>query len=123
MLISGTNNVIDVSDWKNNCTYGHGYSATHPTIIIFWQVVSSIFSNEERQRLLKFCTSCSRPPFLGFSELYPKFCVSMAGESEDRLPTSSTCINLLKLPPYSSAGKMREKLLYSISSESGFYLS
>lgn len=42
-----------------------GYTATHPVIQTFWEVVDS-FSEEEKRKLLKFVTSCSRPPLLGF---------------------------------------------------------
>ncbi|KAG0307017.1 hypothetical protein BGZ98_001257 [Dissophora globulifera] len=40
-----------------------------------------------------------------------------------RLPTSSTCFNLLKLPPFSSKAVLREKLRYAIMSNTGFELS
>ncbi|KAF9573658.1 hypothetical protein EC968_008295 [Mortierella alpina] len=51
---------------------------------------------------------------------------SGSGESagkKARLPTSSTCFNLLKLPPFSSKSVMREKLRYAIMSNTGFELS
>lgn len=40
-----------------------------------------------------------------------------------RLPTSSTCFNLLKLPNYSKKSILREKLRYAIHSHSGFEIS
>lgn len=51
-----------------------------------------------------------------------------AGSSESsgkkaRLPTSSTCFNLLKLPPFSSKSVLKEKLRYAITSNTGFELS
>lgn len=42
-----------------------GYTATHPVIQTFWEVVEG-FTDEEMRKLLKFVTSCSRPPLLGF---------------------------------------------------------
>jgi ubiquitin-protein ligase E3 C len=42
---------------------------------------------------------------------------------DEKLPTSSTCFNVLKLPTYSSEKVMKEKLLYSIQSGSGFELT
>ena len=42
-----------------------GYSADHPVIKVFWRVVEG-FTDEEKRKLLKFVTSCSRPPLLGF---------------------------------------------------------
>ena len=41
----------------------------------------------------------------------------------NRLPTSSACINTLKLPPYADAARLRAKLLYAISAKAGFDLS
>ena len=40
-----------------------------------------------------------------------------------RLPTASTCFNLLKLPNYRKKATLREKLRYAISSGAGFELS
>ena len=43
----------------------------------------------------------------------------------DRLPSSATCMNMLKLPCYASAATLREKLLYGIKGAAGggFWLS
>ena len=57
-------------------------------------------------------------------DLVPPFgiqCVS--GEDEGRLPTASTCMNLLKLPDTKELSQMREKLLYAVHSGAGFELS
>lgn len=85
-------------------------------------------TGEQQAQFLKFVTSCSRPPLLGFRYLEPHLCIQMAGgvldaASQQRLPTSSTCVNMLKLPPYGSAVLIREKLLYAIRNMSGFDLS
>lgn len=44
-------------------------------------------------------------------------------EEQGRLPTASTCMNLLKLPPYTSLEAMLDKLRYAITSGAGFDLS
>lgn len=41
----------------------------------------------------------------------------------NRLPTSSTCFNLLKLPNYQKKSTLRDKLRYAITSNTGFELS
>ena len=97
------------------------YSAEHECIQMFWSVIGG-FSETQCRLLLRFVTSCSRPPLLGFRELYPPFCV-MSGGREQRLPSASTCMNLLKLPIYPDIVTMRSKLLYAISSGAGFELS
>jgi ubiquitin-protein ligase E3 C len=38
----------------------------------------------------------------------------------EKLPTASTCFNILRLPPYSNAKIMKEKVLYAINSNAGF---
>jgi len=49
--------------WKK---YSLGaYNVDHPVIKMFWKVVES-FTNKQKRQLLKFVTSCSRPPLLGF---------------------------------------------------------
>ncbi len=44
-------------------------------------------------------------------------------ESSARLPTASTCFNLLKLPNYQKKATLREKLRYAVRSGTGFELS
>ncbi|MCJ8731205.1 hypothetical protein PDJAM_G00196620 [Pangasius djambal] len=122
VLISGAHVPICLDDLKKFTNYSGGYSPTHPVIKIFWEVVEN-FSDEEKRKLLKFVTSCSRPPLLGFKELYPAFCIHNGGNDLERLPTASTCMNLLKLPEFCDQELMRNKLLYAIESSSGFELS
>ncbi|CAD7011370.1 unnamed protein product [Ceratitis capitata] len=121
ILISGAEIPIDLVDLRKHCKYGGEYSLDHPSIILFWSVLES-FNDLQRRQLLKFVTSCSRPPLLGFKDLDPPFFIQNAGDME-RLPTASTCTNLLKLPPFTTEEQMREKLLYAIQSGVGFELS
>jgi hypothetical protein len=89
----------------------------------FWAVLEEL-SAEDRALLVKFVTSCERPPSLGFVGLTPPFTVQRVDCSDDsRLPTASTCFNILKLPTYSSQRVMRDKLIMSIRSKAGFDLS
>lgn len=41
------------------------YNSENATIQAFWQVLRE-FSETQKRQLLKFVTSCSRPPLLGF---------------------------------------------------------
>jgi ubiquitin-protein ligase E3 C len=59
----------------------------------------------------------------GFKELAPHFAIRDAGGDEARLPTASTCVNLLKLPRYKTEAIMRTKLLQAINANAGFDLS
>lgn len=126
MLISGSVQAVDLKDLRSNCVYGGGYHDNHPSVEIFWGVVEE-FDKKEREDLLMFVTSCSRPPLLGFRELHPSFCIQKTShppqEADSRLPTASTCMNLLKLPCYNSADACRTRLKYAISAGAGFELS
>lgn len=122
VLISGAQTPIDLDDLMNHTTYTGAYNHNHPVIKNFWSVVMEFTENDKR-KLLKFVTSCSRPPLLGFRDLCPSFCIQNAGTDADRLPTSSTCMNILKLPEIYDKDTMRKKLMYSINSGCGFELS
>ena len=97
------------------------YNGEHKCIEMFWDIVSE-FSELQKRQLLKFVTSCSRPPLLGFKELHPPFAILSARET-DHLPSASTCMHLLKLPMFETKEEMREKLVYAIASGAGFELS
>ncbi|XP_074222743.1 ubiquitin-protein ligase E3C isoform X4 [Camelus bactrianus] len=122
VLISGAQVPISLEDLKSFTNYSGGYSADHPVIRVFWRVVEG-FTDAEKRKLLKFVTSCSRPPLLGFKELYPAFCIHNGGSDLERLPTASTCMNLLKLPEFHDEALLRSKLLYAIECAAGFELS
>ena len=120
ILISGDSCPVDLEDLKRHTVY-NGYSPEHPVIVKFWNIVSK-FDKATMQKLLKFVTSCSRPPLFGFKNLVPKFAIHNAGLDE-RLPTSATCMNLLKLPEFQDENVLKEKLLYTLDSGAGFELS
>eukprot|EP00554_Chaetoceros_debilis_P010606 CAMPEP_0194108264 /NCGR_PEP_ID=MMETSP0150-20130528/8003_1 /TAXON_ID=122233 /ORGANISM="Chaetoceros debilis, Strain MM31A-1" /LENGTH=932 /DNA_ID=CAMNT_0038796929 /DNA_START=1307 /DNA_END=4105 /DNA_ORIENTATION=+ len=125
VLISGpTNGMIDVDDMKANVRYAGGFTMFDRTIQRFWKVLHS-FTSEQRADLLRFVTSCERPPPLGFGSMNPPFTVQRVPISKDneKLPTASTCFNILKLPTYSSEKMLKQKLIYAIKSGSGFELT
>ncbi|GAA6016983.1 hypothetical protein JCM11491_006119 [Sporobolomyces phaffii] len=123
ILVGGVDAPIDVADLRRHCIYG-GWDGdeNNPTIRDFWTVFES-FGKDDRAKLVKFVTSCARPPLLGFGELNPLFAIRNAGQDESRLPTSATCVNLLKLPEYKNIDALRTKLQYAINSGAGFDLS
>ncbi|KAI3937413.1 hypothetical protein MKX01_040079 [Papaver californicum] len=132
-LLSGGSHDIDIDDLRENTRYTGGYSDGSRTVKIFWEVIAG-FEPKDRGMLLKFVTSCSRAPLLGFKHLQPTFTIhkvvcdvplwaSFGGQDVDRLPSASTCYNTLKLPTYKRASTLRSKLLYAINSNAGFELS
>lgn len=121
LLISGKGGHIDLEDWKQNTRYSGGYDEKTPVIQWFWRTMEEL-ELEEQAKMLQFVTSCPRAPLLGFAYLLPGFCIHRA-EGDARLPTASTCMNLLKLPQYKSLDVMRDKIRYALQSNAGFDLS
>ncbi|KAI0503418.1 hypothetical protein F5B22DRAFT_640148 [Xylaria bambusicola] len=126
-LIGGDSSEIDVEDLRKNTFYSGLYTIgddgqEHPTIRFFWDVMRTL-KDSERRDVLKYVTSTPRAPLLGFSQLKPQFSIRDGGPDEERLPSTSTCVNLLKLPVYKSAATLKAKLLYAVQSGAGFDLS
>uniref|UniRef100_A0A0N5B493 HECT-type E3 ubiquitin transferase n=1 Tax=Strongyloides papillosus TaxID=174720 RepID=A0A0N5B493_STREA len=146
-LISGNNDDINIADLKMHVHYYGGFHSQHRVIKWLWEILEKDLKPEERRLFLKFVTSCSQAPLQGFKHLYPQFsirCVEYGDDDDpgdtigsvvrgffaikkksnnDRLPTSSTCFNLLKLPNYSKKSILLEKLRYAIHAGTGFELS
>ena len=123
VLISGATNGISLDDLRRNVRYTGGYTGVDRNIARFWSVVQEM-SPADRGLLIRFVTSCERPPSLGFSALQPPFTIQRVDCNDDiRLPTASTCFNTLKLPTYSGQDVLRDWLLTSIRSGAGFDLS
>ncbi|KAL7924694.1 hypothetical protein ACQKWADRAFT_255352 [Trichoderma austrokoningii] len=126
-LVGGDSMEIDVEDLRRNTVYSGLYvvgddGEEHPTIKMFWNVMNG-FTDAQRRDVLKYVSSTPRAPLLGFAQLNPKFAIRDGGTDQERLPSTSTCVNLLKLPVYRSEATLRTKLLYAISSGAGFDLS
>ncbi|XP_031572556.1 ubiquitin-protein ligase E3B-like [Actinia tenebrosa] len=147
-LISGDNAALDLSDLRKHSRYYGGYHSGHRVVVWLWEILEKDFNDKEKSQFLKFVTSCSKPPLLGFEHLEPPFsvrCVECSDDEDDgdtvgsvirgflnirrrrepvgRLPTASTCFNLLKLPNYHKKSTLKEKLRYSIQCNAGFELS
>ncbi|CAM9839352.1 unnamed protein product [Chrysoparadoxa australica] len=125
-LIGGDGeHAIDVDDLRHNMRYAGGFHESQPIMQWFWEVISE-FTPLEQGQFLKFVTSCSRQPLLGFQHLSPPLCIQKvpAGPRGDRLPSAATCMNLLKLPQYADKETLRQKLAYAIKAQPhGFELS
>jgi ubiquitin-protein ligase E3 C len=137
-VISGDDSVqgIDVASLKQVMQYAAGYHPEQSVIVWFWEIIEEMAADQQR-KFLKFMTSCSRQPLLGFGSLEPAPCIQQIRlpdalfETSDNekivketpLPTSSTCMNLFKLPNYRSKELMRQKMLVAIESGAGFELT
>ncbi|EIE23025.1 hypothetical protein COCSUDRAFT_15978, partial [Coccomyxa subellipsoidea C-169] len=133
LLSGGEGGGLDVGDMRAHATYSGGYGPDSPTVKLFWKA-RPYFAIILRSALMKFATSVSRAPLGGFKHLNPPLTLHrvpcdasplalLGGADVDRLPTASTCYNMLKLPNYRRASTLRKKLLYAISANAGFDLS
>lgn len=87
MLLSGsTLHDIDVDDWARHSKYEE-CSAGSKQVAWLWECVKEM-KPEEKAALLKFTTSCSRPPLQGFTELQPPFTVRLIPLMEAPAPPS-----------------------------------
>ena len=137
-LIGGAAAPIDIADLRRHTVYGGRYAphanplalgddptdhrADHPSVQLFWNVLHAL-PEADKRAVLKFVTSTPRGPLLGFAQLHPHFSIRDSGPDEGRYPTTSTCVNLLKLPMYQTESTLREKLLAAVHSGAGFDLS
>ena len=127
-LLGGDAAEIDVADLRRHTQYSGAYALgddrqEHPTVRLFWQVMQHDLTDAERRAVLRYVTSTPRGPLLGFRMLNPRFSIRDSGSAQARLPSTSTCVNLLKLPIYGSRAVLREKLMYAVNSGAGFDLS
>jgi ubiquitin-protein ligase E3 C len=131
VIIQGVQTEIDIDDLEENTNYSsvtdpfqvpsqqqsaeqqQSFGADHPTIVNFWKVLRK-FTHAERTKFLRFVTSKSRAPLRGFKDLEPKFTILKAVSGTDYLPSASTCVNLLKMPPYETIETLEMKLREAI---------
>ena len=126
-LLGGDAAEIDVEDLRRHAQYSGAYAIgadgrEHRTVTMFWLVMHEL-SDAERRQVLKYVTSTPRGPLLGFRMLNPRFPIRDSGSDQARLPSTSTCVNLLKLPIYGSKAVLKQKLMYAVNSGAGFDLS
>ena len=126
-LVGGDSSEIDVEDLRLNTEYSGLYSIgddgeEHPTIKMFWE---AMHGNEgcAAARCAQVCDEHAQGAVAGVWTAAPRFSIRDGGNDVTRLPSASTCVNLLKLPVYRDAKVLKEKLLYAVSSGAGFDLS
>ncbi|CAI2339846.1 unnamed protein product [Caenorhabditis sp. 36 PRJEB53466] len=124
ILIAGTEGVFSIKEMRKYCElrFQQSSQADDDFAEMFWDVIDKL-SPEDKRALLKFVTGCSRPPIDGFRSIYPRMGILVVTSTDDTLPTSATCMNMLTIPKYSNRSKLEEKLRYAINSGAGFELS
>jgi len=123
-VISGSGGSdVDLEDLRQNMNLSNCSGSKDRLIVDFFSALKAM-KPKQHMLLLRFVTSCSRVPLLGFKHLQPPFTVCKVPIRSDaeKLPTSSTCFNTLKLPTYSSWKVMKQKLEFVIEQGAGFEL-
>nr|CAD2122828.1 unnamed protein product [Meloidogyne enterolobii] len=99
-----------------------GYTRDSPVFINFVDVLNN-FDSTERKAFLQFTTGCSSLPPGGLANLHPRLTiVRKVGSGDGSYPSVNTCVHYLKLPEYSTATILRERLL-AATYEKGFHLN
>ncbi|KAF0988850.1 hypothetical protein HZS_7428 [Henneguya salminicola] len=105
------------------------YTKSTPIILNLFKVLSE-FDHHQQKLFLLFSTSKARLPPGGFSQLSPSLSIVpyfsnlQDKNSDDYLPSASTCIHMIKLPQYSTIKILRAKLLFAMTEgQEAFLLS
>jgi hypothetical protein len=111
----------DAASLRRGVVWSNGYTSTSPQAAMLVDVLVA-FTQLERRHFLQFVTGCPTLPPGGLRSLEPALKVIPRSDSrltprevEMSLPSASTCFHQIKLPPYSSAAQMRERLLAAIA--------
>ncbi|KAF2494752.1 hypothetical protein BU16DRAFT_550590 [Lophium mytilinum] len=108
---------IDIAALRRATKYDEGYTASHPTVLAFWDLVET-FDLDDKRRLLEFVTASDRVPVGGAAKM--QFSVVRSNAPTDKLPTSSTCFGRLNLPEYETREKLETKLRLALENSKGF---
>ncbi|KAM3831576.1 putative E3 ubiquitin-protein ligase HERC3 isoform 2-T3 [Vipera latastei] len=110
-------------NWKEleeSASYKGDYSATHPTVQMFWETFHE-FPLEKKKKFLLFLTGSDRIPIYGMSSL--RMVIQSTSSDEQYLPVAHTCYNLLDLPKYTSKETLSTQLTQAIDHYEGFSLA
>ncbi|GAA6058525.1 hypothetical protein JCM10212_006964 [Sporobolomyces blumeae] len=120
LIVRGSDEPLDVEQVRGITVY-HGFSPHDQVIEHFWSIVSS-WTPRQQRLLLLFITGSDRLPATGITALEIK--ISCLGRHDsDRLPTSATCFNELRLFRYEGGRDRLERLiLQAIEESEGFGL-
>ncbi|KAG1337984.1 E3 ubiquitin-protein ligase UPL4 [Cocos nucifera] len=125
-LLCGERDTWDFTELVDHIKFDHGYTASSPPVVNLLEIIQE-FECDQRRAFLQFVTGAPRLPPGGLAALNPKLTVvrkHCCQDADMALPSVMTCANYLKLPPYSSKERMRQRMLYAITEGQGsFHLS
>ncbi|MED6170603.1 E3 ubiquitin-protein ligase upl4 [Stylosanthes scabra] len=125
-ILCGEHDSWAINELADHIKFDHGYTASSPPIVNLLEIIQE-FDHKQRRSFLQFVTGAPRLPPGGLASLNPKLTIvrkHCSNRADSDLPSVMTCANYLKLPPYSSKERMKEKLMYAITEGQGsFHLS
>nr|XP_020447345.1 probable E3 ubiquitin-protein ligase HERC3 isoform X2 [Monopterus albus] len=117
-MVVGNNN-YNWEEMEKNAVYKGEYTATHPTVRLFWEVFHE-FSLEKKKQFLLFLTGSDRIPIHGMESL--RIIIQSTTADEHYLPVAHTCYNLLDMPRYQTKEILRCRLTRAVEQYEGFSL-
>ncbi|XP_008265833.1 probable E3 ubiquitin-protein ligase HERC3 [Oryctolagus cuniculus] len=118
MMVGNSN--YNWEELEETAIYKGDYSATHPTVKLFWETFHE-FPLEKKKKFLLFLTGSDRIPIYGMGSL--QIIIQSTASGEDYLPVAHTCYNLLDLPKYSSKEILSARLTQALDNYEGFSLA
>ncbi|XP_029424926.1 probable E3 ubiquitin-protein ligase HERC3 isoform X3 [Nannospalax galili] len=118
MMVGNSN--YNWEELEETAIYKGDYSASHPTVKIFWETFHE-FPLEKKKKFLLFLTGSDRIPIYGMASL--QIVIQSTATGEEYLPVAHTCYNLLDLPKYSSKEILRARLTQALDNYEGFSLA
>uniref|UniRef100_A0A669B9Y1 HECT and RLD domain containing E3 ubiquitin protein ligase 3 n=1 Tax=Oreochromis niloticus TaxID=8128 RepID=A0A669B9Y1_ORENI len=117
-MVVGNNN-YNWEEMEKNAVYKGEYTATHPTVRLFWEVFHE-FPLEKKKQFLLFLTGSDRIPIHGMESL--RIIIQSTTAEEHYLPVAHTCYNLLDMPRYQTKEMLRRRLTQAVEQYEGFSL-
>lgn len=118
--------IIDIDLLQRHTKYGGDKKTTllneeSRRVIWFWEVLRS-FSEEDKQKFIKFCWGQQRLPANDeeFERRQTRFMIKPAMKTQHgdgALPKADTCFFNLELPDYSTKEVMRQRILLAIHTD------
>lgn len=113
-ILNGNRELLTAQSLSQFIQCEDGYDNDSTQIRDLIDIVSN-FDRDHQHFFIQFVTGSPFLPFGGLAALDHPLKIVKKVESEKSLPSASTCINKLKLPPYPSKEIMREKLIMAIT--------
>lgn len=117
-MVVGNSN-YNWEEMEKNAIYKGEYTATHPTVRLFWEVFHE-FPLEKKKQFLLFLTGSDRIPIHGMESL--RIVIQSTTAEEHYLPVAHTCYNLLDMPRYQTKEIVRRRLTQAVEQYEGFSL-